>query len=101
MRRPRFRQDRPAAYELENLLGHELEHAASTRRLEEAHGTLELWSRSLTVDEEPPFQMRKRGPHVAVGRGRKLLDASGGLLGQRRRRPFESGEREPRRLVRE
>ena len=43
--------------------------------------------------------MRKRRPHVALGRGRKLLDAPGGLLGQRRRRPLERREREPPGLV--
>ena len=92
---------RAAADQLEDLLAHELEHAASTRRLEKAHGPLEGRSGRVTVDEQPALEMRKRGPHVAIGRSRKLLDAPGSLLGQRRSRPLERGEREPPGLVRE
>ena len=57
---------RPAADELEDLLADELEHAARARRLEEAHGALERWSRRVAVDEQPPLEMRERRPHVAI-----------------------------------
>ena len=92
---------RAAADELEDLLAHELEHAARTRCLEEAHRSLEGRSGRVTVDEQPPLEMRERGPHVAIGCGGELLDAPRGLLGQRLRRPLERGEREAPGLVRE
>ena len=92
---------RPAADELEDLLADELEHAARTRRLEEAHGSLERWRGRVTVDEKPPLEVCERRSCVAAGRGWELLDAPRGLLGQRRRRPLESGEHEPAGLVRQ
>ena len=92
---------RVASDELEDLLAHELEHAARARRLEKAHGSLEGRSGRVAVDEQPALEMRERGPHVALGRGGELLDAPRGLLGQRRRRPLERGERQAPGLVRE
>ena len=92
---------RAAADQVEDLLADQLQGTASTCPLEKAHGALEGRSVLETVDEEPALEMRKRGPHVAIGRSRKLLDAPRSLLGKGRSRPLEGSERKPSGLVRE
>ena len=90
-----------AAGEREHLLGDELERAAASGSLEEAHHTVERRCFSRLVGEQRPLEMRERRRRDRSVARRQLLDVAGGQAGEILGRPTERGEDRPSRLVRQ
>ena len=92
---------RPATHELENLVAHELQHAARPGSLEEAHRALHGRRLSGSIREQPALDVGDRTSRKGVRGGRELLDPSRRLARERRGRSLQNGERQPPRLVRQ
>src|SRR5439155_3744894 len=91
----------PAAHELEDLLGDELERPARARALEEANRALDGRALGRLLREEVPLEVGERGRCDLPVAGWKLLDAAVRERGQIVRGPPERLERRAVRLVRE
>ena len=73
---------RAAAEQRDEFLADELECAAGTGALEEAHSGVEVGRRRWGLLEERAFQVRECGMGVVAPTGRQLLDAAVGERGE-------------------
>src|SRR6187397_2255508 len=81
-----------AAYELQDLVGNELERRARAGALEKADRSLAFGRRGRDILEERSLEVRQRGMREAPVSGRKLLEPPAGEARQVRGRALERGE---------